>query len=86
MFRTPDDVLGSLIEILQDYDLNPQIRVDRQSAEMLKFSSLMLSSLDVLQLALDIEDEFNIEIEVSDLPRDHTLAEIAHTLSKMTSR
>jgi acyl carrier protein len=86
MFRTPDDILGSLIELLKGYDVNPQIQVDRRSAERIKFGSLMLSSLEVLQLAMDLEDELKIDVEVRNLPPDHTLSEIAHSLSKITSR
>jgi len=86
MSRTPDDVLGSFIEILKRYDVNPQIQVDRRAAEEIKFSSLMLTSLEVLQLAMDLEDELKIEVEVRDHPPDHTLSEIAFSLSKITSR
>jgi acyl carrier protein len=46
----------------------------------------MLTSLEVLQLAMDLEDELKIEVEVRDLPPDHTLSEIAFSLSKITSR
>jgi acyl carrier protein len=86
MTRTADDILGSLIELLKGYDVNPQIQVDRRSAEEIKFGTLMLTSLEVLQLALDLEDELKIDVEVRDLPQDHTLSEIAHSLFKITSR
>jgi len=78
------DALGLVISTLKDFNVSDQINLAAAQASSIKFQDLSLDSLDLLEYAMELEDAFEIEIEIEDIPAEATLGELAeHLLSLM---
>jgi acyl carrier protein len=80
MTKSRDDVLEILCKQLRQLALDENLQLTREQAAKITLESLGLDSLATLQLALGLEDALNMEIEVVDLPRDHTILQLADYL------
>lgn len=76
------EALGLVISKLEGFNVSHQIILTAQQVSSVKFQDLMLDSLDMLEYAMELEDVFEIEIEIEDFPPEATLIELAdHLLS-----
>jgi acyl carrier protein len=83
MVRSREEVLDVLCKQLKALALNEVIELTPELAATTTLDSFSLSSLDTVQLALDLEDAFNIDVRAADLQKDHTILQIAEHLSKL---
>jgi acyl carrier protein len=77
MTKSREDVLGVLFGLLKDAAVDERVDLSPENASETTLGSLRLDSLDTLVLAMGLEDAFNIEIRVVDLPKDSTISQIA---------
>jgi len=77
MTRSHEDVLEVLYGLLKDAAVDERVELRPELATETTLESLQLDSLDTLVLAMGLEDAFNIEIRVVDLPKNRTISEIA---------
>jgi acyl carrier protein len=77
MTRSREQVLDTLYGLLKEAAVDERIDLRREAAAETTLESLQLDSLDTLVLAMGLEDAFNIEIGVADLPKSRTISEIA---------
>lgn len=76
------EALGLLISKLEGFNVSHQINLTAQQVSSVKYQDLSLDSLDMLEYAMELEDAFEIEIEIEDIPPEATLSELAdHLLS-----
>ena len=80
---TVEKILLQLLEELKELEVNPQINLDDDPNTVI-FADLQLDSLDILSLAMQLEDAFNIEIDINDLPRDESLRALSEHLLKLS--
>ena len=76
MTRSREQVLDVLYGLLKDAAVDERVDLRPEMAGVTTLESLQLDSLDTLVLAMGLEDAFNIEIRVVDLPKDRTISEI----------
>ena len=55
-------MLEKITKILRDYKDNPNLEITEQTT----FAELELDSLDIVELLMNIEDEFSVTIEMSE--------------------
>ena len=77
MTRSHEDVLEVLYGLLKEAAVDERVELRPELATKTTLESLQLDSLDTLVLAMGLEDAFNIEIRVVDLPKNRTISEIA---------
>jgi acyl carrier protein len=77
MTRSRDHVLEVLYGLLKDAAVDQRVDLRPEMARVTTLESLQLDSLDTLVLAMGLEDAFNIEIRVVDLPKNRTILQIA---------
>lgn len=70
-------IFRAIVDALKRCKLHPDIDLAIEKASSTKIESLQLDSLDLLQFAMDVEDDLGIEIDVVEFPPDATLAEVA---------
>ena len=70
-------IIGAIVDALKRCKLHPDIDLGIEKASTTTIESLRLDSLDLLQFAMDVEDDLGIEIDVVEFPPDATLAELA---------
>ena len=71
-------MLEKVIAILREYKQDETLAVTESST----FSELGFDSLDIVELIMDLEQEFNIEIPDEELPKVQTVADIVGYLDK----
>jgi acyl carrier protein len=69
-------VFGAIVAALKRCRLHPDIDLGIEKASTTTIESLQLDSLDLLQFAMDVEDDLGIEIDVVEFPPGATLAEV----------
>jgi acyl carrier protein len=77
MTRSREQVLDVLYGLLKDAAVDQRVDLRPEMARVTTLESLQLDSLDTLVLAMGLEDAFNIEIRVVDLPKNRTILQIA---------
>lgn len=77
MTRSRDQVLDVLYGLLKDAAVDERVDLRPEMAKETTLELLQLDSLDTLVLAMGLEDAFNIEIRVVDLPKNRTILQIA---------
>lgn len=75
-------VLAQLLTELKEVHVNPQIDLSGKPSDII-FSELQLDSLDILSLAMALEEAFDIEIEINELPRDASLTALSDFLLQL---
>lgn len=70
-------IFGAIVDALRHCKLHPEIDLSIEKASTTTIESLQLDSLDLLQFAMDVEDNLGIEIDVVEFPQDATIAEVA---------
>ncbi len=65
--------------IAKQLDIDPAII----SMESRLIDDLKADSLDIVELIMDLEQEFNIEIPDEELPKEHTVSDIVGYLDKV---
>ncbi len=76
-------VTSIFLEALKEYDVSPHVDLQPGKLATITFAELALDSLDLLQLAMDLETELEIEIEVDEIARDATIDEFIDFLIKL---
>jgi len=77
MTRARDHVLEVLYGLLKEAAVDQRVDLRPETARVTTLESLQLDSLDTLVLAMGLEDAFNVEIRVGDLPKNRTISQIA---------
>ena len=77
MTQTREYVLDVLYKQLRELGVDERVELVPERAAATTLESLRLDSLDMLQLAMGLEDAFNIKIEVADLRKNQTILQIA---------
>lgn len=77
MNRSREEVLEVLYRLLKEASVDQSVDLMPESVAKTTLESLRLDSLDTLVLAMGLEDAFNVEIRVADLPKNRTMSEIA---------
>jgi len=77
MTRSHEHVLEVLYGLLKEAAVDERVELRPELATETTLESLQLDSLDTLVLAMGLEDAFNIEMRVVDLPKNRTISEIA---------
>ena len=75
--RSREQVLDVLYGLLKEAAVDQRVDLRPEMAKETTLESLQLDSLDTLVLAMGLEDAFNIEIRVGDLPKNRTILQIA---------
>jgi acyl carrier protein len=77
MIESREQVFDVLYGLLKEAAVDERVDLRPEMASVTTLESLRLDSLDTLVLAMGLEDAFNIEIRVADLPKERTISEIA---------
>jgi len=81
--KRDDRILDKIIDIIKRdltcYELDKGVELDRSSKLQ---EDLGLDSLDIIELVMKIEDEFEIEIKDVDAEKWHTLGDILNTVNE----
>lgn len=72
-----DEITQLLLIKLQDHNVHPDVVLSADNMGAITIGQLALDSLDLLQFAMDVEDELDIESDVAEFPADATLLELA---------
>lgn len=64
-----------LIEELKELTIDESVALDPENLSNITFGDLKVDSLETIQLAMSLEDRLGIEMEMSEFPKDATLAE-----------
>lgn len=83
MSNPPERTLALIYEKLASLDKNGLANLDPSLAPSTRIGDLDLDSLDMLQLAMELEEALSIEIEVVDFSGDMTIAGLAKHLDTL---
>lgn len=72
-----DEITQLLLTKLQDHNVHPDVDLSAENMGAITIGQLALDSLDLLQFAMDVEDELDIESDVAEFPADATLLDLA---------
>ncbi|WP_417241803.1 acyl carrier protein [Celeribacter sp.] len=75
--KPSDSVLSTVLDVLSEYKVHPDAKVTMEHAEETTIGALALDSLEVLQLAMDIDDALGVELDTVELPPEATLRDVA---------
>ena len=78
MVKGDINMLEKITKILQDYKSDPSLEVSESSS----FEGLELDSLDLMQLIMDVEEAFDVTIDVSTQPIT-TVSELMDVIKKV---
>ena len=86
MIKTREHVLDVFYKQLRELAVDERVELLPERAAETTLDSLRLDSLEVLQLAMSLEETFDIEIEVSDLRKNQTILQIADYVVGLNNR
>lgn len=72
-----DKIMAKVTEILEQFEVSPE-----DVSSDATFDALGLDSLDVVELSVKVEDEFNIDIDEDDLKDVATVGDAVSMVSK----
>lgn len=75
--------IDALYNSLKSCRIPSHIELDKENAKNITIASLTLDSLDLLQMAMDVEEILNIEIDNVTFSGDITLHEVAENFVKI---
>jgi acyl carrier protein len=77
---TKEEILVIILAELGQMDVDKRITLSFENADKITFENLRIDSLESLQFALNLENRFGIDLEITAFPKDASLAELADYL------
>ena len=75
--------IDALYAALTNCRIHPDINLDKATVKTTTIASLALDSLDLLQMAMDVEEVLGVELDVVEFPADATLWEVAEHFQQL---
>ncbi len=83
---THEEILSAMYEELSEFQTDPRLSLSEQSAGETTIEAVGLSSLEMLQLILNLEDRLSVPLTLADFPKLSTLAQIAEHISGLKEK
>ncbi len=78
-----ESVLDCLFKATQNLRYDDSLTLTRDTIEDVTLASLRVDSLDLLQLAFDVESEFGVEFDLASFPADGTFGALANSILRV---
>jgi acyl carrier protein len=78
-----DIAIDALYEALSTCNIHPEADLNKATVKTTTIASLALDSLDLLQMAMDVEEVLDVELDVVEFPGDATLWDVAEHFQKL---
>jgi acyl carrier protein len=75
-------VLEALYKFIAEMDIDPRIELSLATMPALTLESLRVDSLDLLELAMNVENELGVQFEIDTLPPTTSIDELADIISR----
>jgi acyl carrier protein len=83
---THEEVLKAICEEVWDLQTDPHISSSEQLTGQMVIETINLTSLEMLQLILNLEDKLSISLTVGDFPKTSTLSQVAEHISRLKEK